>query len=156
MKIQKSISNTNKLNLNENNEFVFDNYISTTFNIKTALNFASNILLVLNIKKEHNIPGIYLSNLFFGNINSEKNLNNFFKTHEYEFEILLHRNFKIKIKKVKTIKIDRGYYFYSSINELYKKRKKGEKNQNNTETIKIVFAESCPFEIPPEFQIEND
>jgi hypothetical protein len=155
MRTQKSVSNTNKLELDENNEFLFDNYISTTFNIKTGLNFASNILLVLNIKKEHNIPGIYLSNLFFSNINSQKNLNNFFKTHDYEFEILLHRNFKIKIKKVKTIKIDRGYYFSSSINELYKKDKK-DKKENNTETIKIVFAESCPFEIPPEFQIEND
>lgn len=155
MRIQKSISNTNKLNLNENNDFLFDNYISTTFNIKTALNFASNILLVLNIKKEHNIPGIYLSNLFFSNINSQKNLNNFFKTHDYEFEILLHRNFTIKIKKIKTIKIDKGYYFYSSINDIYKKEKK-EKTNNNIETIKIVFAESCPFEIPQEFQIQND
>ena len=155
MKKQSSLSNKNKLDLNENNEFVFDNYISTTFNIKTALNFASNILLVLNIKKEHNIPGIYLSNLFFGNINSEKNLNNFFKTQDYEFEVLLHRNFKIKIKKVKTIKIDADYYFSSSINGLYKKEKK-EKTDNNIETIKIVFAESCPFEIPQEFQIQND
>lgn len=152
MVIQQSLSDKHKLNLDENNEFVFNNYTSTTFNIKTALNFASNILLVLNIKKEHNIPGIYLSNLFFGNINSQKNLNNFFKINDFEFEILLHRNLKIKIKKVKTVKIDKGYYFSSSINELYKKDKK----ENNIETIKLVFAESCPFEIPPEFQIQND
>ena len=155
MKKQQSISNTNKLNLNENNEFIFDNYISTTFNIKTALNFASNILLVLNIKKEHNIPGIYLSELFFRNINSKKDLNNFFKINDFEFEILLHRNFKIKIKKVKTIKIDTDYYFSSSINDLYKKEKK-DKKENTIKSIKLVFAESCPFEIPSEFTIQND
>ena len=65
MTTKQSQSNKYKFNLDENNEFVFDNYTSTTFNIKTALNFASNVLLVLNIKKEHNIPGIYLSDLFF-------------------------------------------------------------------------------------------
>ena len=155
MKKQSSLSNKYKLNLDENNEFVFDNYISTTFNMKTALNFASNILLVLNIKKEHNIPGIYLSDLFFRNINNKKDLNNFFKIYDHEFEILLHRNLKIKIKKVKTVKIDTGYYFSSSINELYKKESK-DKKENNTRTIKIVFAESCPFEIPSEFKIENN
>ena len=155
MQIHQSSLDKNKLNLNENNEFIFDNYISTTFNIKTALNFASNILLVLNIKKEHNIPGIYLSDLFFRNINNKKDLNNFFKIYDHEFEILLHRNLKIKIKKVKTAKIDSGYYFSSSINELYKKESKDTK-ENTTRTIKIVFAESCPFEIPQEFQIQND
>lgn len=47
MTTKQSQSNKYKFNLNENNEFVFDNYISTTFNIESALNFASNVLLVL-------------------------------------------------------------------------------------------------------------
>ena len=153
MTTKQSQSNKYKFNLDENNEFVFDNYTSTTFNIKTALNFASNVLLVLNIKKEHNIPGIYLSDLFFDNINNKTNLNNFFKIHDTEFEILLHRNLKIKIKKVKNVKIDKKYIFNESINSLYNKDKD---TKNKIYTIKLVFAESCPFEMPQKFTLEND
>jgi hypothetical protein len=153
MILQQSLVNIKKLAFDKNNEFIFDNYVSTTFNMNTALNFNGNIFLIINIKKEHNVPGFFISDLFFRNINNQKNLNNFLKINEYEFEILIHRNFKIKIKEIKIIEIENKYYFKSSINNLYSKKDK----KNDTKKIKkLIFAESCPFEIPEDFVVQND
>lgn len=49
------------------------------------------------------------------------------------------------------MKIDKKYIFNESINSLYNKDTK-----NKIYTIKLVFAESCPFEMPPKFTLEND
>ena len=46
---QKSLVNIKKLVFDKNNEFIFDNYVSTTFNMNSALNFTGNIFLVINI-----------------------------------------------------------------------------------------------------------
>jgi hypothetical protein len=153
MKSQQSVINEHNLILDKNSEFIFDNYVSTTFNINTALNFADSVLFVINIKKEHNIPGIFISQLFFSNIEDKKNLNNFFKVNDYEFEILIHRNFKIKIKEIKILELEKDYYFSSSINNLYAKR---HKSKDLKKSLKLIFAESCPFEIPGEFVVQND
>ena len=153
MKSQQSIINEQNLILDKNTEFIFDNYVSTTFNMNTALNFADSVLFVINIKKEHNIPGIFISQLFFDNIKDKKNLNNFFKVNDYEFEILIHRNFKIKIKEIKILELEKDYYFSSSINNLYTKRRK---NKDLKKSLKLIFAESCPFEIPGEFVVQNN
>jgi len=137
-------------------EFIFDNYVSTSFNIKSSLDFINdyhnNILLILNIKKEHKVPGLFLSNHFFHN--NLNNLNNIEKKivehNESEFEILINRNFKIKILKIKNIKIN--HTNYSSIKDIY-----DNKINNNIKyrKIKLVFAESCPYIIPDSFVPKN-
>jgi hypothetical protein len=143
-------------------EFTFDNYISTSFNIKTALSFIkrysnNNILLILNIKKEHKIPGLFLSNRFFYNSlnNLNKNIEKKIVEHdESEFEILINRNFKIKILKIKNIKIN-NKKIYHSIQDIYKNN--NDKINDNTKfrKIKLIFAESCPYIFPNSFVPQN-
>jgi hypothetical protein len=152
----------NKLIIDDNDkEFTFDNYISTTFNIKTAYNFTSyqnlnnKMILILNIKKEHNIPGIYLSDLFFSNsFNYSKIEKSVTSIKDYEFEILLNRNFKIKILNIKNIELEKYKSKIFSINNLYD-TKKTKKNINANKPImikyKIIYAESCPYVFPEKF-----
>ena len=95
----------NKIKLNKvDQEITFDNYVSTTFNIQIAKDFSiinrrnnnknnsNNIFLILNIKKKHKIPGIYLSSIFFNHINNNINNNElhnkFFNRIDYESEVL--------------------------------------------------------------------
>lgn len=141
-------------------EFTFDNYISTSFNVKTALNFTyySNnaIFLILNIKKEHKIPGLFLSNRFF--YNHLNNLNNniekkIVEHHESEFEILINRNLKIKILKIKTIKINNKEYY--SIHDIYKNNNGKINDNTKSRKIKLIFAESCPYIFPDSFVPQN-
>lgn len=141
-------------------EFTFNNYISTTFNIHTALNFINmysgknSIFLILHIKKEHNVPGIYLSDLFFNSVNNEKKIEKkIINTYENESEILLNRKFRIKILKIKNIIINKDSKYYS-IKSLYKDSKKN--TNNNSKKIKIVYAESCQYNLPENFIPKNN
>jgi hypothetical protein len=147
-------------------EYTFDNFVSSTFNIKTALNFINSydkksigLFIILHIKKEHNIPGIYLSNIFFNNINNiannieEKIINK----KDSESEILLNRGLTIKILKIKNISFknknkDKIY----SIKDLYENNKKINNNINNFKKIKIIYAESCPYNLPENFTPINN
>jgi hypothetical protein len=144
---------TNKIKLNINNDFTFKNYISTSFNIRTALNFIdfndeNPIFMIIRIKKEHNVPGIYLSNLFW-----EKNIDkipsiekNIIKLVDRESEILLNRNLTIKVIKIDNLKLKDVKYFFS-ISDLYKKDDKTSKNKY----LKIIYAESLPYVLPETF-----
>jgi hypothetical protein len=174
----------NKIKLNKvEQEITFDNYVSTTFNIQVSTNFSTinyssnfsnssnnnnsnnnsnmnNIFLILNIKKEHKVPGIYLSSIFFDNINNINNINNnelhqdFFNKKDYESEVLIHRNFKIKIKKIKNIYQKKKFNF--KIKELFDNKNKQNNIKNNKQKIKIVYAESCPFTFPEKFVPKNN
>ena len=146
--------NINKINFKKGTNFVFDNYVSTSLNIKTALSsffsgYKSNTILVIKIKKEHNIPALYLPDSFSGKSIIEKDIlkKNFYKNYEYEFEILLNRNFTIKIKNIK--KIDIKNINFTKINNIYS-------NKKNNKSLKIVFAESCPYILPEQFILKND
>lgn len=131
-----------------------------TFNIHTALNFINmysgknSIFLILHIKKEHNVPGIYLSDLFFNSVNNEKKIEKkIINTYENESEILLNRKFRIKILKIKNIIINKDSKYYS-IKSLYKDSKKN--TNNNSKKIKIVYAESCQYNLPENFIPKNN
>jgi hypothetical protein len=143
----------NNIKLNINNDFTFKNYISTSFNIRTALNFIdfndeNPIFMIIRIKKEHNVPGIYLSNLFW-----EKNIDkipsiekNIIKLVDNESEILLNRNLTIKVIKIDNLKL-KDVKKYFSISDLYKKDDKTVKNRY----LKIIYAESLPYVLPETF-----
>jgi hypothetical protein len=150
---------TNKINFKKGNNFVFDNYVSTSLNLKTCLlDFFSgykgeSIILVIKIKKKHNVPGLYLPDSFFNKslINNDKFKKNFYKRYESEFEILVNRNFTIKINNIKKINLKK-YNKISRINNIYIKNK--ENKENNI--LKIIFAESCPYTLPEQFVLNND
>jgi len=158
---QYKIKNNKKLNKTDE-EFTFNNYISTTFNINASISFldmysngASSIFLILHIKKEHNIPGIYLSDLFFDSINNEKNIGKkITDIKDYESEILLNRKITIKILKIKNIVKKNLRYKSYSIKNLYKDSENDKKSQSNK--IKIVYAESCPYTLPEKFIPKNN
>jgi len=121
----------NKINLKKGNTFIFDNYVSTSLNIKTALseyfsgynNDNNSTILVIKIKKEHNVPGLYLPESFFNKLVVEKDelKKNFYKKYESEFEILLNRNFTIKINNIKKIDFKKTKIF--KINNIYSNKK---------------------------------
>jgi len=156
-------NNIKKINSTKK-EHIFENYLSTTFNIKTAINFSSaafeknntNYLFIIKIKKEHRIPGIFVPDVFLRYELNELTNNNiykkFFSNIDYEFEILLHRNLKIKIIDIKEIKFDDVKKLYStSIDNIYLN-----KNINNKIPLKVIYAESCPFELPQPFQLDKN
>lgn len=145
-------SKNNKRNMFEiNKDFIFKNFLSCSFDPNVPKYFISSLknnnvhkyFLILKIKKEHNIPGLFLTNLLFRN----KELNNFNKITEYESEVLIHRNFKIKILSIKEVKRESNKF---SISNLYDHKNKLK------ETIKLIYAESCPFENPKPFVPKNN
>jgi len=148
----------NKIKLNINNDFTFKNYISTSFNIKTAFNFINfyenPIFMIIRIKKEHNVPGIYLSDWLFEDKNIGKISTiqkNIIKSVDYESEILLNRNLTIKVIKIDNLKL-KDVKKYFSISDLYKKDDKTVKNRY----LKIIYAESLPYVLPETFIPKNN
>ena len=139
-------------------EYTFNNFMSSTFNIKTALNFLGNpgIFFIINIKKEHNVPGLFLSNLFFLDIIPDTNIEKkIIDITDTESEILIHRNLTIKILKIKNIK-EPSFY---SIKNLYKTDntdKTDKAHKTNKKKIKIIYAESCPYILPEKFIPDNN
>ena len=143
----------NKQILNKiDEEYTFDNFISSTFNIKTALNFLGNpgTFFIINIKKEHNVPGLFLSNLFFNDINNniEKKI---IDIRDTESEILINRNLTIKILKIKNIIKNINKTSFYSIKNLYKTDKTDKTEEIIKKKIKIIYAESCPYILPEKF-----
>ena len=144
----------NKVFKNNENEILFKNYSSFSLNPYIPLNFINKNIdnsisyyLILRIKKEHNIPGFFLSNIFNNNLN---NLNNFssYNSIDYdEFEILISRDLKIKILKVKNIKKNNIVQKNLSIKKTYE-LKNLKSNKINYHKIKIIYAETLPFEYP--------
>ncbi len=165
-------NDNHKINFKKGNNFVFDNYVSTSLNMKTPLSgFFSGyrgeiIILVIKIKKEHNIPGLYLPESFFNKSIIEKdNLKKkFYKSYESEFEILVNRNFTIKINNIKKINLKNNSTYISKINNIYlnknnkddKKHKIDKKHKKHNNVLKIVFAESCPYTLPEQFVLNKD
>jgi hypothetical protein len=150
----------NNINYKKNNVIKFDNFLSTTFNLNIALNFANNptdssgkfiktenngeaILLIIKIKKEDEIPSIFSSSILFNNINNESFIREWKYASDEEFEILLSRNTEFKITNIKVIhnKVKKGL----SISNVYDKLKKDN-------YIKLVFLESLPFQRPEPFE----
>jgi hypothetical protein len=158
-------NNSKKLNFKKGNNFLFDNYVSTSLNIKTVLSgffsgYNNGTILVIKIKKEHNVPGLYLPDSFFNKSVIEKDkLKNFYKRYEHEFEILLNRNFTIKINNIKKINLKK-YINVSKINNIYSNKKdddkKDKKHKKDNTVLTIVFAESCPYTLPDQFVLNND
>jgi len=158
-KFKNKYKNIKKNLYKKNGEFIFNNYVSTTFNLNffniEKTNFNHNktfnperIFLILKIKKEHNVPGIYIPQTFFNdNINFKLGLNSLTKYNDHESEILLNRNLKIKILKIKTIKIKNKFKNHS-IKDFYKSKLN---NKVPITTIKIIYAESCPYIFPEKF-----
>lgn len=157
-KFKNKYKNIKKNLYKKNGEFTFNNYVSTTFNLnlfnihETYFNHdktfnPEHIYLILNIKKEHNIPGIYIPQTLFENVNFKLGLDSLVKYNDYESEILLNRNLKIKILKIKTIKIKNKFKNHS-IKNFYKSKLN---NKVPITTIKIIYAESCPYIFPEKF-----
>lgn len=88
----------NDLIFNKETDITMKNYNSFTFNPYIALQFIreNGYLLVLKIKKEDKVPGIFLTNSLFSN---NPNFNNYSKNKYDEMEVLISRNLKIKIIK---------------------------------------------------------
>jgi hypothetical protein len=158
-KFKNKYKNIKKNLYKKNGEFIFNNYVSTTFNLKLFnlhqdfLNHdkkfnPEHIYLILKIKKEHNVPGIYIPQRFFENVNNKLKLDSLVNYNDYESEILLNRNLKIKILKIKTIKINNKFINYS-IKNFYKHKLNNKKIPMTT--IKIIYAESCPYIFPEKF-----
>lgn len=157
-KFKNKYKNIKKKLYKKNEEFIFNNYVSTTFNLKLFnlhqdfLNHnkkfnPEHLYLILNIKKKHNVPGIYIPQTLFENVNYKLGLDSLVNYNDYESEILLNRNLKIKILKIKTIKINNKFTNYS-IKNLYKHKLN---NKVPSTTIKIIYAESCPYIFPEKF-----
>jgi hypothetical protein len=137
-------------------EYTFNNFISSTFNIKTALKFLGNsgIFFIINIKKEHNVPGLFLSNLFFYDINNNNNIEKkIINMKDTESEILINRNLTIKILKIKNIIKNIKETSFYSIKNLYKTDKT---EGIIKKKIKIIYAESCPYILPEKFIPDNN
>lgn len=127
-------------------EIKYDSYLSTSFNLATALNFIytsndeQNILYIIKIKKIDKIPYIYLSDAFFKQINKTNNqtkyLNKYNKIEEREYEILLPRNISFKINNVSVLNKES----LKSINNVYKKKKY---------KLTVIFLESMPYKFIP-------
>ena len=151
----------NNINYKKNNVIKFDNFLSTTFNLNIALDFTyipidsagklikkaqnnnETILLIIRIKKEHEIPSVFCSNIFFNNINNKSFIREWkYKIYD-EFEVLLSRNTEFKITNIKVIhnKVKKGL----SISNVYDKLK-------TDNYIKLVFLESLPFQRPEPFE----
>ena len=139
---------TPNISFNNKDDFLFKNYSSFSFNPFIPLNFINNrhtsYYFILNIKKEHNIPGIFLSDIFFSKYN---NINGYNKIIGDEIEIMISRNLHIKILKITKLKIKHNQY--KSIENIYTNIKPIDKY------IKIIYAESLPFEIPDKPNIKG-
>ena len=140
----------NDLIFNKETDITMKNYNSFSFNPYVALQFirANGYLFVLKIKKEDKVPGIFLTNALF---NSNPNFNNYSKNKFDEMEVLISRNLKIKIIKKKEIKT--AIDIRKSINQIYNKTNN---NSNIYRKIKIIYAETLPFERPLEFSPDRN
>ena len=142
----------NKVFKNNENEILFKNYSSFSLNPFIPLNFINkynkniSYYLILQIKKEHNIPGFFLSDIYSNKLNNFSSYN----LQDYdEFEILISRNLKIKILKIKEIKIKNNKIQKNlSIKNVYKS--KNSESKIIDKKIKIIYAETLPFEYPKE------
>lgn len=142
----------NDLIFNKETDITMKNYNSFTFNPYIALQFIreNGYLLVLKIKKEDKVPGIFLTNSLFSN---NPNFNNYSKNKYDEMEVLISRNLKIKIIKKKEIKS--ALDVRKSINDIYKNN--SNKISNNLyRKIKIIYAETLPFERPLDFNPDRN
>jgi len=139
-------------------EYTFNNFMSSTFNIKTALNFLGNpgIFFIINIKKEHNVPGLFLSNLFFSDINNNNIEKKIIDMKDTESEILINRNLTIKILKIKNIIKNIKKTSFYSIKNLYETDKINKTKEIFKKKIKIIYAESCPYILPEKFIPDNN
>jgi hypothetical protein len=151
--------NNHNINFKKGSNFVFDNYVSTLLNIKAPLyRFSSGeiIILVIKIKKEHNVPGLFLPNSFsYNSIIEKDNLKKtFYKSYESAFEILINRNFTIKINNIKKVNFKKNNNIFK-INNIYSK-KDDKKDDKKNDVLTIVFAESCPYTLPEQFVLNND
>jgi hypothetical protein len=143
-----------KITFNNKDDYLFKNYSSFSFNPNMALKFLQktskfkSYFLILNIKKEHNIPGFFLSDLFFfANKNNDINITKYNSINYDEIEILISRNLHIKILKITKLKFKDN--IFSSIKNIYND------NLDKEYSIDIIYAESLPFEQPPELNIEG-
>ncbi len=145
--------------LQEYNNFIFNNkkvtlkaYNSFSLDPLIALKFIedSGYLLVLKVNKNDKVPGIFLSNIFL-----YKNIkyNNFLNKNKDEIELLLPRNLKIKIVKKKEIKLSK-LLFDRSINQIYTNENRNNRNKYNK--IKIIYAETMPYQYEQQFMPDND
>ena len=138
----------------KNDIIKFDNFVSTTFDPTISLIFAgkfekekgNSTLLIIRVKKDHNIPAVFISNIFDNNPNNEQFKFNWKHTTSEEYEILLSRNVEFIIKNIKIIQ-DKDKKT-SSLSDLYNKHK-------YSKYIKLVFLESLPFKIPEPFEPEH-
>jgi hypothetical protein len=139
----------NKNFFKENQSVLFKNYSSFSFDPKISLNFIGSnggYLLILNIKREHNIPGFFLSNIFFSDTITNKDINNYAKNRGEEMEVLICRNLRIVIKRI--VKADsQSQTSGRSINNIYNDQKKNISKKK----ISIIYAETLPFVFPSEF-----
>ena len=144
----------NKNFFKDNQPVLFKNYSSFSFDPKIALNFISSnggYLLILNIKREHNIPGFFLSNIFFSDTITNQNIDDFAKNRGEEMEVLICRNLRIVVKRI--VRADsQSQKFGRSINNIYN----DEKKNISKKKISIIYAETLPFVFPPEFVPKTD
>ena len=153
-----SLQNYDTFSLNKNNETepILKTYSSFTFNPKVALNFTyqnNGHILILRVKKEHNVPGIFLTNALFS---KTPNLNMFNQIINDESEVFIARNLKIKILQTKEVKIVNDTFYLKNLKRIYKQNHPNEKNNYNKiypkyRKKKILFAETMPYIAPEPF-----
>jgi hypothetical protein len=133
---------------NKEKQVIMKNFNSFTFNPYVALKFVkeNGYLLVLKIRKENKVPGIFLSNILW---NNKPTFNNYSKKKYEEMEVLISRNLKIKILKKKEIQVSND--IIKSINDIYNKNMNYSYNK-----IKIIYAETLPFEKPLDFNPDGN
>jgi len=143
----------NKVFKNNENEILFKNYSSFSLNPFISLKFINkynnkniSYFLIIKVKKEHNIPGFFLSDIYD---NKSNNFSSYNSIYDEEFEILISRNLKIKILKIKEIKIKNNKILQNlSIKNAYES--KNSESKIIDKKIKIIYAETLPFEYPKE------
>lgn len=138
----------------KNKIITFDSFQSYSFNPLVSKNFLDlystsknfeNIFFIVRIKSSHNIPAIFLSNIYF---NKNIKFNNFHKLNNEEFEIVISRNVQFKILSIKKININKLHSTgITKINNIYNDK------INNIIPIKIILLESLPFIKPEPFNI---
>ncbi len=123
-------------------------YLSTSLNPLIALGFSHSwgkeslkTIIKMNIKKEHNVPFIFLTDKMFSYYRTsesiKKILKNWNKTLHDEFEILLPRNFEFKVISKKIMKIRKRIEGFNSIFD-----------KEKYEKVLVYEVESLPYQIP--------
>lgn len=149
-KLEKNYS-YDALNYKIGEKITFKGFTSTSLNPLIPKYFG-NVIFVMKIRKEHKIPFIFLSSIFFKrNLkkNGTDNIVNAIKWSNWkniddEFEIVLPRDCEFIVKNIRNIK-HKDIKIPKKFSNIF--------NNKNAENIDYIFyyVESLPYKFPEEF-----